>query len=183
MQTTHWGATVAAAPASTPATAPPPVDLRRDGLAFEQLVLRLLDESSWDGRARIGGQRTKDVLRRSADRQANLAGVGAALAALARHPQADRRARLAVIFEELQAWAEAMGATDPCLVTVATHEAREDGEADAALLAVLGTLPDRAKLERALRECAEQITARRRVMVALRVRLARLMAPRGGLPA
>lgn len=167
MQTTHSEATVAAAPSPRSA---PPADPRRDGREFEALLLRLLDEESWHGRARVGGQCTKDVLRRAADRTANLAGVGTALAAMARHP--DQRFRLAVLFEELHAWAESKGHAAACLVTASTRESLEDGEADAALLAVMGTLPDRSKLERALRERAEQLAAGREVMAALRRQLA-----------
>lgn len=149
METTQLGATVAAA---HPTTGSNP------GMEFEVLVLRLLDEASWQGRGRVGGQLTKDALRRP-----TLRTIGDALARLARHPE--KRGRVSVVIEQLHGWALALEPDgDGCLTRASMDDAREDGESDAALVPVLATTPNRVTLDRAIQERAEQIVSSQRVL-------------------
>lgn len=154
MQTTQLGATVAAAHSTTPHRPQP-------GIEFEGLVLRLLAEESWQGRGRIGGQATKDALRRP-----TLRSVGDAMARLAQHPE--KRGRVAVVIEQLHEWARSHATEgDGCLTRVSIDDAREDGESDAALVPVLSQPRDRVALDRAIQERAEQIVSSQRVLCVL----------------
>lgn len=147
-----------------------PPQSQRDGQEFEALVLRLIDERSWFGRARIGGQRTKDALRRSAGTR-NLVTIGRTLASLARHSDAGLE-RVSALFEDLHVWAVSKSRPDPRgLAALSAQEAREDGEADAALIEALTGRPGQVAIESAIRERVEQIAAARRVLAALRRQL------------
>lgn len=162
MQTTQLGAAVAAARPMIPA------ESRRPGIEFERIFLTLLNEESWSGRARDGGQVTKDCLRRP-----TLRTVGEVLAHIAANPQ--KRGRVNVIIEQLHGWALAHTPDgDGCLLHASETDAREDGESDAALMPVLSARRDRVALERAARERAEQIVASQRVLRLLHLELAKV---------
>lgn len=155
------------------AALPTTAQLRDAGVAFEALFLRLIDEHSWMGRRRAGGQRAKDALRR----KLGLQGAGATLAAVALTPgKADM---LAVFFRELQAWGDALSSPAALsLVQAAVTDAHEDGEADAALVSALGDLHDPSRIRQAIRARAEAQATGARVMAALQRQLDDVLAER-----
>jgi hypothetical protein len=134
--------------------------LRHAAQSFEALFLAEFDSIDWHEGKRITRTYGKDLRRRP--EMHSLQRIGAVLALLGReHPE-----KLRALFAGLEAWALALNEEPVCLLTAAQHEAREDADADQALLALLGQDRTRLSIERAVRELAQQVAAIRRVMVA-----------------
>lgn len=167
MKTTLQGAAVAA-------SVPRPESRRAAGEAFASLALRLIDEAVHKHTPMPGGQLTKDVLRQ---RTLSVVSYGSVLAALA---MTDPEAVVA-IFSALSSWmmATTHGDVRP-LTEAAIRDAKEQGEADAAVMAALATgeRKDSFAIEHAIREQAESIAAAQALLVSLQHERTKVETPK-----
>lgn len=170
MKTTAPGARVAALVPNTEAR-------RAQGEAFGAIALQLVSEALHKHSPMPGGQLAKDLLRQ---RTLSIVSYGSVLIALASvDPDA-----AAAVFAALSAWVLSLAAPAAMPLTeAAVRDAKEQGEADAAVFAAMAAAErkDTYAIELAIREQSESVAAAQSLLRSLHQERAKIETPRRSL--